>query len=308
MNLMELLTVMAIVAILAAALFPAFAAAREKACQTLCVNNLHQIGVALYMYANDWDGCFPGAGHPFGAGLHPGNAWMAFDAGTLWCVNLAAYLPDPLTFKDPCKSGFAANWNSDWSQWQINGTWVPDTWKNASVSYGVNDLLMLSTHPKMNATDAAGGAWFHAPDNNYLPNSGYGGTNLKLIKNTHECISISDAASPQENCYDKCNITAVCGWATPDCDLGTAYEAPGAPALYPAHVGGNNWLFVDGSVSWHNMGQYRCQETPAQVIDPNVGGSMISNDPNAPEYMASLNKYSLQHIHGIDQIDGLQMP
>ncbi len=55
-TLIELLVVIAIVAILAAILFPVFAKAREKAKQTKCINNLKQCGMAISMYAQDYEG------------------------------------------------------------------------------------------------------------------------------------------------------------------------------------------------------------------------------------------------------------
>jgi prepilin-type N-terminal cleavage/methylation domain-containing protein len=54
-TLIELLIVIAIIAILAAILFPVFAQAREKARQAACGSNCRQIGLALMMYAQDYD-------------------------------------------------------------------------------------------------------------------------------------------------------------------------------------------------------------------------------------------------------------
>ncbi len=58
-TLIELLVVIAIIAILAAIIFPVFARAREKARSTRCVANLKQLGHALQMYMDDYDGLYP---------------------------------------------------------------------------------------------------------------------------------------------------------------------------------------------------------------------------------------------------------
>ena len=58
-TLIELLVVIAIVAILAGLLFPVFARARASALSTRCLANLRQVGLAVQMYASDWDDGFP---------------------------------------------------------------------------------------------------------------------------------------------------------------------------------------------------------------------------------------------------------
>ena len=52
-TLLELLVVVAIIAILAALLFPAISSARAKAKQAVCLNNLRQINLGLRMYSDD---------------------------------------------------------------------------------------------------------------------------------------------------------------------------------------------------------------------------------------------------------------
>ena len=58
-TLIELLVVMAIIAILAAILFPVFAAVKESAKKTACLSNLRQIGMATEMYMQDYDFTYP---------------------------------------------------------------------------------------------------------------------------------------------------------------------------------------------------------------------------------------------------------
>jgi len=58
-TLIELLVTIAIIAIIAAILFPVFAQARESARRASCLSNLKQIGLALMMYTQDYDEHFP---------------------------------------------------------------------------------------------------------------------------------------------------------------------------------------------------------------------------------------------------------
>lgn len=58
-TLIELLVVIAIISILASILMPVFSRARSKARGTACQSNLHQLALALIMYAGDYDEALP---------------------------------------------------------------------------------------------------------------------------------------------------------------------------------------------------------------------------------------------------------
>lgn len=72
-TIIELLIVIAIIGIITAILFPVFSKAMEKSRQTKCLSNLRQLGMAMHMYAIDWNGHLPtvrvfegGEGNPYG--------------------------------------------------------------------------------------------------------------------------------------------------------------------------------------------------------------------------------------------------
>lgn len=79
-TLIELLVVIAIIAILAAILFPVFAAAKVAAKKTSCASNMKQIGLAIQMYASDYDGVMPLSRHS--------TPYIT----SCWIYTLAAYL------------------------------------------------------------------------------------------------------------------------------------------------------------------------------------------------------------------------
>ena len=81
-TLVEILVVLAIIAILAAILFPLFSSARAAGYKAACVANVHQLLQSSAMYASDYDRRLVAArAFTGGTGL-----------GTTWCVSLQPYI------------------------------------------------------------------------------------------------------------------------------------------------------------------------------------------------------------------------
>lgn len=99
-TLIELLVVIAIIAILAAMLLPALARAKERGYRARCMSNLHQIGFALHIYANDNADKLPVAKSQgtWLWDLHADSADAIAQAGTqrhvLYCPGLTASVKD----------------------------------------------------------------------------------------------------------------------------------------------------------------------------------------------------------------------
>ncbi|MBI3911837.1 MAG: DUF1559 domain-containing protein [Armatimonadetes bacterium] len=79
-TIIEILVVIAVLAILAAMLFPVLVQAREAARRSVCQSNLRQIGMAFTQYVSDFDGAYPSTGNY--------NLWQ----GRYWRWSLQPYL------------------------------------------------------------------------------------------------------------------------------------------------------------------------------------------------------------------------
>jgi len=143
--------VIAIIAILAAILFPVFAQARGKARQASCLSNLKQIGLATMMYAQDYDECYPymyftsASTWPFGNLVAPLSGANTYDGGPYVAI-LGAYVKNSQLW-------FCAQLQKD----------PPDHWDDpatgkAPTNYGVNSMIL---YPDL--WRSYGGKWASVP-------------------------------------------------------------------------------------------------------------------------------------------------
>ncbi len=88
---LETLTVVAIIGVLAALLMPAFASARESARKAACSSNLRQIGLAMWMYMDDFGGRLPDRRDlksSLPGGYRPWSGWPPSDPRCGWAADL----------------------------------------------------------------------------------------------------------------------------------------------------------------------------------------------------------------------------
>ncbi len=128
-----MLVVIAIIAILAAILFPAFARARENARRASCQSNLKQIGLGIMQYTQDYDEKFP-CGIIYDASAQPRN-------GSGWAGQIFPYVKSTQIYTCPSDSR--------------GGTAVYSGVTNYSLSYFLNSNLHIDDDAKPSVSIAS---------------------------------------------------------------------------------------------------------------------------------------------------------
>ena len=121
-TLIEILIVVAIIALLAAILFPVFSRARENARRSSCTSNLKQLALGMLQYAQDYDERY------FCSQLYPpivvGGVTIQAASSGYWFNLLAPYTKNTQLFHCPDVSNtpyIAALWSN--YNWNITGTY-----------------------------------------------------------------------------------------------------------------------------------------------------------------------------------------
>ena len=256
-TLIELLVVIAIIAILAAILFPVFAQAREKARQTSCLSNTKQLGLALNMYAQDYDGTLSQTSWELGS----------FKAKVHWSYLVQPYVKNLQIFLCPSdthpvvplnrlcgpgdtigvtlcdaqapKFSYINNYNA-----MPAHDWIPPT--EAAIERPANFVVMAERRNTMNdVKQTVIGQWkgfspFVGTSTTHGTSNGGGqicpGDSYRFATAADINASLNPAAN---NKNDNPELVRV---------------------LFDRHVGGSNYAFFDGHSKWYRM---------EQTVDPN---------------------------------------
>ncbi|MBC8134872.1 MAG: DUF1559 domain-containing protein [Fibrella sp.] len=246
-TLIELLIVIAIIAILAAILFPVFAQAREKARQSSCLSNLKQLSVAHLMYTQDYDETFVTSwarGFPgdFNFFVQPYLKSLA----VLHCPSRAISMED---------AAAACAVDTGYGSWSLkpgerdNPTGEPEVW-----GYGFNNGITWNDNTGLTqaATEDAAGA-------NTTVNVVVGGITVATTIHPRPQLGLpfASVAAPattfmlgdtNELPRQSIQLNALRPLNWPGYTDSTCEKVIRANS--PRHNGGNNFVFADGHAKW----------------------------------------------------------
>jgi len=214
-TLIELLVVIAIIAILAAILFPVFAQAREKARSTTCLSNFKQLGTAVTMYIQDYDGAYP-------------LAWYNTPQYGFDCV-LQPYVKNLKVFECPSHPNTPRYFNGYVKYFNIPPPGIPG-------SYVMNgDLSALLTGPdgRSGRTEAA----------------------VQRPADTIMMSEIWDTRGPKGTEAAHVTVTGVGSvWEGPEHEIFNATWNDVCDRIpFKIHQNGSNFNFADGHAKWERV-------------------------------------------------------
>jgi prepilin-type N-terminal cleavage/methylation domain-containing protein/prepilin-type processing-associated H-X9-DG protein len=216
-TLIELLVVIAIIAILAAMLLPALARARENAMKGVCMSNLKEIGLALWMYWGDYDERLLPQYYLNGGSPRPSYPELLYveryvkNQKIFQCPKWGGRLPNRSAFEWPHRGATGAGYYTGTSGGSALFLFVFDYTWGMFPGTSTNETVRKVKHPSSLICMTEG------------PITGPGNlTKVETLGKTYAAYQVG---------------------ATP----GTYYGQYVTAALHP---GGNNYLFFDGHVEW----------------------------------------------------------
>ncbi len=230
----------AIIAILAAILFPVFSAAREKARQTACLSNLKQVGLGALLYAQDYDENMPLTER--GGDIDDAHEYYWGDMinpyTKNWQMLQCPSANQPIAFKTG-----VTTYSQQWSY-----------------NYGINDVT-----DSMDACTPSGG---NGPDSPACRHIGVAGQPLAAISYPASTILIADnlpasgdtgdvstGTAPSVNPGDLAHSRHEINWQLGHRDNRYLQVDGQSQDGYPRHSDGFVYVLADGHSKWRKRGK-----------------------------------------------------
>lgn len=212
-TLIELLVVIAIIGILSGLLLPAIMAARERARQTACSNNLRQLYMATEMYIGRYNGWFPQAATPDNLFRWHGSREALDEPWDLTQGPLYPFLQEKRIHECPTIGG--------------QDLTTPGAFELGAGGYGYNAQYI-------------GGSPVMDFEQSHMP------ANISRVRDTSATLLFGDAAflDGEGNLIEYGSITAP---------VWEAWGSNADPSNHFRHRGQANFVYVDGHVEGHDL-------------------------------------------------------
>lgn len=257
-TLIELLVVIAIIAILAAILFPVFAQAREKARQAACLSHEKQVGLAIYMYAQDWDETFAPSRFRFDGTVPPGYTSRNH---TPWSITVLPYIKNTGVFECPSNpykvTNDATNWPWCTTAQVENGVRVDKYQRTVVTNGGMEDYVPGYPGTVSGVMSVNWGANMAALDKP---------AGVALAIERYDARTVCQATGVHFMGGDFLRLPSVAGF-----DVAVLYEPawwnydPTVNTEKYYHNGGMNLIFADGHAKWTRYKQTFSMDTNGLV-------------------------------------------